>query len=152
MNGNGEREPVRLCVLHVGDLRLGVDALRVQEVIRRLPITPVPRSDAVIGGLVNLRGQIVTAIDVRQRLGLPADDAERMHLVVRAEIGTVSLLVDAVGDVVEPSREAGAARHGTATSQHAAPVTAVHTLDDMLLLEVDVDRLVDGHAMDAASG
>jgi purine-binding chemotaxis protein CheW len=81
----------------------GIDVLQVQEVLRYQEMTPVPLAPAVIQGLINLRGQIVTAIDMRQRLGLPPRSADEtsLNVVVRTEDGAVSLLVDEIGDVVE---------------------------------------------------
>jgi purine-binding chemotaxis protein CheW len=77
----------------------------VQEVIRYQEMTRVPLAAPVVRGLINLRGQIVTAIDLRRRLGLPdrGDSGEHlpMNLVVRTDDGVVSLLVDEIGEVVE---------------------------------------------------
>src|SRR5437763_10143678 len=87
----------------VADLFFGVDVLRVQEVLRFQPMTRVPQAPEVIEGLINLRGQIVTAIDMRRRLRLPPRGAEHapMNMVVRTEGGAVSLLVDEIGDVLD---------------------------------------------------
>src|SRR5580698_9899881 len=87
--------------LFVADLFFGVDVLRVQEVLRFQEMTRVPQAPGVIEGLINLRGQIVTAIDMRRRLGLPlrGEGHAPMNMVVRTEDGAVSLLVDEIGDV-----------------------------------------------------
>src|SRR5438132_562711 len=84
-------------------LFLGVEVLKVQEVIRYQEMTRVPLAPAMIQGLINLRGQIVTAIDLRRRLQLPprTDGRLPMNVVVRTDDGPVSLLVDSIGDVVE---------------------------------------------------
>lgn len=94
----------RVCELYVDDLLLGVDAAVVQEVMKHRPSTAVPLADDVVSGLVNLRGQIVVAIDLRRRLGLPPRDAAArppMDVVVRTDAGPLSLVVDRVGDVIE---------------------------------------------------
>jgi len=77
--------------------------LKVQEVIRYQGMTRVPLAPAMIQGLINLRGQIVTAIDLRRRLELAPREADQlpMNVVVRGDDGAVSLLVDEIGDVVE---------------------------------------------------
>src|ERR1700759_4249148 len=87
----------------VADLFFGVNVMHVQEVLRYQPMTPVPRSPQTVEGLINLRGQIVTAIDMRKRLGLPerASDKTPMNMVVRTTDGAVSLLVDEIGDVLD---------------------------------------------------
>src|SRR5712691_1623782 len=95
--------PRQLCTFMVGDLFFGVEVQQVQEVIRYLPMTRVPLAPRVVEGLINLRGQIVTAIDLRRRLELPerAEGQRPMNIVVRTAGGAVSLLVDDIGEVVE---------------------------------------------------
>src|SRR6266851_5109610 len=87
----------------VADLFFGVDVLNVQEVLRFQQMTSVPQAPEVIEGLINLRGQIVTAIDMRRRLGLPPRGGGQMpmNIVVRTEDGAFSLLVDEIGDVLD---------------------------------------------------
>src|SRR5579863_3523508 len=87
----------------VADLFFGVDVICVQEVLRFQQMTRVPQAPEVIEGLINLRGQIVTAIDMRRRLRLPprAGGQAPMNMVVRTEDGAVSLLVDEIGDVLD---------------------------------------------------
>jgi purine-binding chemotaxis protein CheW len=91
------------CTFRVARLLLGVDVQQVQEVIRAQAMTRVPLAGRAIGGLINLRGQIVTAIDLRERMGLAPRDSnqEPMNVVVRDEEDVVSLLVDEIGDVME---------------------------------------------------
>jgi len=87
----------------VADLFFGVDVIHVQEVLRFQQMTSVPQAPEVIEGLINLRGQIVTAIDMRRRLRLPPrpEDQSPMNIVVRTADGAVSLLVDEIGDVLD---------------------------------------------------
>lgn len=140
----------QLCTLHVGGLQFGVDVLRVQEVIRRQPMTAVPRSHPVVGGLINLRGQIVTAVDLRLRLGLPAADRDgMMNVVVRTDEGAVSFLVDEIGDVVEPSVHDREAPPETLPEEFRDLITTVYKLEGALLLQLDVDHLVHLPAMPA---
>jgi purine-binding chemotaxis protein CheW len=87
---------------YVDDAHFGVDALDVQEVLRHQPMTRVPLASDEVRGLINLRGQVVTAVDLRRRLGLDPrqDEQAAMNLVVCTEDGPVSLLVDRIGDVL----------------------------------------------------
>src|SRR3954454_16474957 len=96
------------CTFTVDGHYFGVDVLRVQEVIRAQPMTRVPLAPPVVRGLINLRGQIVTAIDLRRRLGMPDRAADRppVNVVVRTDDGAVSLLVDEIGDVIAPPEAA----------------------------------------------
>jgi purine-binding chemotaxis protein CheW len=123
----------------------GVDVGSVQEVIRPQSMTRVPLSAPAVGGLINLRGQVVTAVDLRSRLGIPADGSERplMNVVVRTPDGAVSLLVDSIGEVVETSDDAFEAPPETLTGPARHLVRGAYKLDDRLLLALDVLRAVD---------
>lgn len=91
------------CTFRIDDQLFGLEVERVQEVIRAQRITPVPLAPPEVVGLINLRGQIVPAIDLRRRLGMPdREGGEPMNVVVRREEGAVSLLVDEIGEVVAP--------------------------------------------------
>lgn len=124
------------------DLYFGVEVLKVQEVIRYQAMTRVPLAPSVVQGLINLRGQIVTAIDLRRRLGLPArpEGELPMNVVVRTEEGVVSLLVDEIGDVVEVSPGQFERAPDTVTGPAREVVTGVYKLKDRLLLVLDESR------------
>lgn len=129
----------------VDNLLFGVEVLRVQEVLRYQEMTPVPRAADVIEGLINLRGQIVTAIDMRRRLHLPPrdDDQTPMNIVVRTEDGAVSLLVDEIGDVLDV--DAAAYERPPENLDPAARdlIRGVYKLNDRLMLVLDAERTVD---------
>ncbi len=90
------------CTFFVADMMFGVDVREVQEVNRFQTMTHVPLAPSVIRGLINLRGQVVTAIDLRRTLGFAdgADGPPPVNLVVTTDDGPVSLLVDQIGDVM----------------------------------------------------
>jgi len=126
----------------VADLFFGVDVLNVQEVLRFQQMTPVPQAPGVIEGLINLRGQIVTAIDMRRRLGLPprARDKPPMNMVVRTSDGAVSLLVDEIGDVLDMD---AATYERPPENLHPAArevIRGVYKLQGRLLLVLDAER------------
>ncbi len=122
----------------------GVDVLCVQEVLQFQHMTHVPQAPGVIEGLINLRGQIVTAIDMRRRLGLPPAEDGRppMNMVVRTEDGPVSLLVDEIGDVLDV--DAGSYERPPENLAPAARelVQSVYKLKGRLLLVLDAERTV----------
>jgi purine-binding chemotaxis protein CheW len=126
----------------VADLFFGVDVLNVQEVLRFQQMTPVPQAPRVIEGLINLRGQIVTAIDMRRRLGLPprAGDKSPMNMVVRTSDGAVSLLVDEIGDVLD--MDAATYERPPENLDPAAReiIRGVYKLKGRLLLVLDAER------------
>src|SRR6185295_1517091 len=98
----------QLCAFRLDGHSFGIDVLRVQEVIRYQEMTRVPLAPPVVRGLINLRGQIVTALDLRRRLELPDRPADQLpvNVVIQTDDGAVSLLVDEIGDVLEVSEEA----------------------------------------------
>ena len=100
---SGTANVSQYCTFFISDLYFGIDVRRVQEVMRAQEVTPVPQAPPVIAGLINLRGQIVPAVHMRRRLGLPDRDTEvqPMNMVVRTEEGAASLLVDEIGDVLD---------------------------------------------------
>jgi purine-binding chemotaxis protein CheW len=125
-------------------LFLGVEVLKVQEVIRFQEMTRVPLAPRVIQGLINLRGQIVTAIDLRHRLQLtprPADQLP-MNVVVRTDDGAVSLLVDEIGDVVEVDESTFEPPPATIDGVARDLIRGVFKLDDRLLLIIDTAKAV----------
>jgi purine-binding chemotaxis protein CheW len=120
----------------------GVPVQQVQEVIRYQEMTRVPLASAVVSGLINLRGQIVTAIDLRRCLGM-ADRSDRrlpMNVVVRTGDGPVSLLVDDIGDVIEVSADAFEPTPPTMPRQLKDMVEGVYKLDGRLLLVLNTER------------
>jgi purine-binding chemotaxis protein CheW len=129
----------------VGDLFFGVDVLNVQEVLRFQPMTPVPQAPEVIEGLINLRGQIVTAIDMRRRLQLPprAGDKAPMNMVVRTSDGAVSLLVDEIGDVLDMDVATYERPPKNLDPGARELIRGVYKLKDRLLLVLDEERTVD---------
>ncbi|HXE57021.1 MAG TPA: chemotaxis protein CheW [Gemmatimonadales bacterium] len=132
----------RFCTFSLAGLLFGIEVRAVQEVLRSQAMTRVPLAPAVVSGLINLRGQIVTAIDLRRRLGLEPrpDGAAPMNVVVRTEDGAVSLLVDEIGDVIETSGEALGTLPDTLTGEARTLTRGVYKLPDRLLLALDVER------------
>ena len=129
---------------YLDGLYLGVEVLKVQELIRYQEMTPVPLAPSLIRGLINLRGQIVSAIDMRTRLGLPARTSETppMNVVVRTDEGAMSLLVDQIGDVIEVGDEAFERPPETLDVATKELVQGVYKLEGHLLLLLDTARVV----------
>lgn len=148
------------CTFWVGDLFFGVAVEEVQEVLRHQPMTPVPRAAEAVTGLINLRGQIVTAVDLRVRLGLdprgrdprdPEDpgtsigdlDRRPMNVIVRSRGEVVSLLVDDIGDVIDVGDTAPEPTPSNMPARVQDVVHGVRPLTDSILLVLDADRAVD---------
>lgn len=142
---DGAQHGRKLATFFVADQLFGIDVLRVQEVLLCHQMTKVPQAPDVVEGLINLRGQIVTAIDMRRRLSMPARTAEQvpMNMVVRTEDGAVSLLVDDIGDVQDV--EAAEYEPPPENLDQAARelICGVYKLKDRLLLVLDTERTAD---------
>lgn len=135
----------QLATFLVDDLLFGVDVLSVQEVLRFQHMTPVPRSASVIQGLINLRGQIVTALDMRKRLSLPPRKGtdNPMNVVIRGADGAVSLLVDEIGDVLQVDLANYENPPDNLDTETRKIVKSVYKLNDRLLLVLDAEQIVD---------
>ena len=132
----------QFCTFYLDKLLFGVELKGVQEVIRSLDMTKVPLAPAVVSGLINLRGQIVTAVDLRRRLELEPRPAGMlaMNVVVRAEDGAVSLLVDEIGDVVEVEEDSFEPPPETLRGSVRTIILGVHKLHDRLLHVLDIEK------------
>lgn len=134
----------QLCTFHLGPMFFGIDVLQVQEVLRFQQMTRVPLAPDVIRGLINLRGQIVAAIDLRERLGLEPrpDGQDPMNVIVRTEDGAVSLLVDDIGDVLEIESSGMDRSPETVRGAARELIQGVYKLKDRLLLILDTEKTV----------
>lgn len=137
-------DTTQYCTFWVGGLFLGIDVLKVQEVLRPQPTTRVPLAPPTIRGLLNLRGQIVTAIDLRRKLALPErGQAEPpMNVIIRTDEGPVSLDVDEIGDVVELHVDDRERPPDTVRDERRELVTHVYKLADRLMLVLDTDKAI----------
>ncbi|HEV2968340.1 MAG TPA: chemotaxis protein CheW [Pirellulales bacterium] len=129
------------CTFFLDDLFFGVEVQKVQEVIRYQQMTRVPLAPPEVSGMINLRGQIVTAIDLRRRLGLCDRLGERlpMNVVVRGDDGAVSLLVDEIGDVQEVEEDRFEQPPETLKGIGRELIRGVYKLNGQLLLVLDTE-------------
>ena len=132
----------QFCTFYLDKLLFGVELKGVQEVIRSLDMTKVPLAPGVVSGLINLRGQIVTAVDLRRSLELRPGPPGRlaMNVVVRSEDGAVSLLVDEIGDVVEVEEATFEPAPETLRGSVRTLIIGVHKLNDRLMHVLDIER------------
>jgi purine-binding chemotaxis protein CheW len=134
-------EQGRYCTFRLGDLLIGIDVRRVQEVLRHDHMTPVPLAPPEVRGLINLRGQIVTSVDLRQQLGLATDRDLAASVVIRAGDEIFSLLVEEVGDVVSPSHDDYEPVPAGVPARVRQVVVGTFKLSGKLLLVLDLDRV-----------
>ncbi|HUJ28503.1 MAG TPA: chemotaxis protein CheW [Myxococcales bacterium] len=134
----------RYCTFVLEGKPFGVAVDRVQEVNCAQEMTPVPLGASAVSGLINLRGQIVAALDLRRCLGMPERKADEkpMNVVVRAADRVVSLLVDEIGEVLDLGSDTFEKVPNTVGSAGQALFAGVHKLSETLLVVLDVDRAV----------
>jgi len=144
----------QFCTFFLDGHFFGTPVPQVQEVIQYQAMTRVPLAPDVVSGLINLRGQIVSAIDLRKRLGLKdrPEGQLPMNVVVRTNEGAVSLLVDEIGDVIEVEEEMLESPPETLQGFAREVVRGVYKLAGRLLLALDIERVVDLGDLTRAKG
>lgn len=144
MSDAAPAHPGELVSFRVGGQLLGMPVRVVQEVLTAQRITPVPMARPEVAGFLNLRGQIVTAVDLRARLGLSprSDGEEAMNVVARDREELFSLLVDEVGDVIEVSADMFEPPPPTLASRWRDVCAGVYRLRGELLVSIDVPALL----------
>lgn len=135
----------QFCTFYLDGHFFGVEVEKVQEVLRYQEMTRIPRAPNTITGLINLRGQIVTALDLRRRLELRDRDRQAlpMNVVIQTEDGGLSLLVDEIGDILEVSQESFEEAPDTLQGLPRELIKGVHKLEDRLLLILDTEKAMD---------
>ncbi len=143
----------QFCTFYVSQQCYGIDVLQVQEVVRSQPLTRVPLAAPMVRGLMNLRGQIVTAIDMRRRLELPERDAQAdpINVVLQTADGAVALLVDEIGDVLEVDDTQFERPPETLRGAVRDLIVGAYKLPGQLLVILDPHRVVAGPEADANS-
>lgn len=152
-------ETQQFCTFYLDNHFFGVEVEKVQEVLRYQDMTRVPLAPDTVEGLINLRGQIVTAIDLRKRLefGSRKEGTLPMNVVIRTEGGAVSLLVDEIGDVLETDEGSFENVPETLSGVARELVRGVHKLKSDLLLVLDTDKAIElggdgGHSRQLQAG
>jgi purine-binding chemotaxis protein CheW len=138
-------ERTQFCTFFLDGLRFGVDVQKVQEVVPYQEMTRVPLAPPTVRGLLNLRGQIVTGIDLHRRLELAERPAESlpMNVVLRDEDSPVSFLVDEIGEVIEVAADAWERPPDTLQGRVRELIQGVYPLPDELLLVLDTAKTLD---------
>src|ERR1700677_966996 len=129
----------------IGGQFFGLPISRVQDVFMPERLTRVPLSPAEIAGVLNLRGRIVTVIDMRARLGLPRNDAGRPPMAVGGGLrgGSYGLLIDQIGEVLKLADDGREENPVNLDPRMAKLAGGVHRLDGQLMVVLDVDRVLE---------
>ena len=134
-----------LVTMMIGNQLLGIPVSAVHDVLGPQKLTSIPLAPEAVAGALNLRGRIVTAIDVRKRLGLPQrpDDEFPMSVVVEHDGEPYSLIIDTVGEVLSVPADRLERNPPTLDARWRAVSDGIFRLDDRLLVVLEVDRLLD---------
>lgn len=144
MNDDDDLRTKDYLIVSIADQRFGIPVLQVQDVLRQQNVTRIPLASAEVAGSLNLRGRVVTAIDVRRRLGLPDNDNQTtMSVVVEHDDELFSLIIDEVGDVVSFKDQFFEKNPGTLDPTWRDISTGIYQLDDKLMIVMDVSKLLE---------
>lgn len=138
-------ERKQFCTFYLDNRLFGVDVLKIQEVLRYQPTTEVPLAPAVIRGLLNLRGSIVSTLDLCGRFGMAplGEDVLPTNVVSQTSTGLISLLVDRIGDVVEVEQADFEPAPETIDAVARELIDGVYKLPSGLLLILNVERAIE---------
>ena len=134
---------LQLVTFHIGDEEFGVEILKVQEIIRMMGITRVPKAPDFVEGVINLRGKVIPIIDLRKRFGLTAKEHEEDTRIMIIDIGgqTVGIIVDAVNEVVQMPGASIDPPPPTFILE-AQYIEGIGKLDDRLVILLNIDRIL----------
>ena len=135
-------ETQQFCSFYLDHLLFGIESQKIQEVVAYRELRPVPRAPAVVSGLMNLRGQVVVALELRRQLELAErpSNVTPVCLIVRADQGTVCLLADDVGNVLEVAEDSFEPAPETLSPRLRSLILGVHKLEGRLMHVLDTER------------
>ncbi len=141
--GGSKVSKIQLCTFFVDQQLYGIDVIEVQEVVKHLPIIPVPLAAKYVRGLINLRGQVATALGLREMFALsPEQVGFSMNIILRQEGSLVSLQVDEIGDVVELDKFAMESIPATIPDSIREFMAGVYQIKEGLLCVIDLTKLI----------
>lgn len=135
---------VELATFYIGDALCGMDILKVQEINKLMQMTKVPQAPEYVLGILNLRGQIVTILDLGRKLGLGETDISQdpRNIIVNSAGGHVGLLVRRISDVVSADMEKREPAPANMSGIQGDYFTGVYKTDDNLIGILDVDKVL----------
>jgi len=139
-----EAVDLQLATFYVGDILLGIDIQQVQEINRQLDVTDVPHSPGYVRGVINLRGDVATVVDLRTILGLPSAEVTResRNLIVHSRGETIGFLVDRISDILTVSSREISSSPTTVEGVDGSLFKGVFKLETELLIILDVDAVL----------
>ena len=141
-----DAELMQLVTFSIDDEEFGVDILKVQEIIRTMEITKVPRAPEFVEGVINLRGKVIPIIDLRRRFGLVSRDHDKHTRIIVIDISNmiVGFVVDSVSEVLRIPSSTVEPPPPVVAGLESEYISGVGKLEDRLLILLDLDRLLSG--------
>ena len=137
-----QSESRQFSTFYVAGRLYGIDVTRVQEVVRPMHITPIPLAPEYVVGLINLRGQVTTAIGLRELFGIEVSPSQAfMNVVCRIDGSLISLQADEIGDVVEVMERDFELTPQTVPTEVRQFMSGIYKISDSLLSIIDIDRI-----------
>ena len=145
-----DAELLQLVTFSIGEEEFGVDILSVQEIIRMMDITKVPRAPDFVEGVINLRGKVIPIIDLRRRFGLTTRDHAKHTRIIVIEINNmiVGFVVDSVSEVLRIPASTVEPPPPVVSGLESQYISGVGKLEDRLLILLDLNKLLSGEERD----
>jgi purine-binding chemotaxis protein CheW len=144
IHNNAGNELLQLVTFNIGDEEFGVEILKVQEIIRMMGITRVPKAPDFVEGVINLRGKVIPIIDLRRRFGMIAQEHDKHTRIIVLEINAVivGFVVDSVSEVLRIPANTVEPPPAIISGIESEYISGVGKLADRLLILLDMDRLL----------
>jgi len=152
-NADQDENLIQLVTFRIGEEEFGVDILAVQEIIRLMAITKVPRAPHFVEGVINLRGKVIPIVDMRRRFGLEAiaHDKHTRIIVIQLEAIVVGFMVDSVSEVLRIPHSTIDQPPAVVSGLESDYIQGVGKLDERLLVLLDLNKLLSSEERDALS-
>lgn len=149
-------DTVQWVTFRLGEETYGINVLQVQEVLKYTEITPVPGSPSYVLGIINLRGYVVTVIDIRARLNMPAHEVDDDTRIIFVEVHghIVGMLVDCVTEVISllPSQVDSSPSVNNEDQDNSRYIGGIYSSDEQILILMDVEQLFEEDEWSEAAG
>jgi purine-binding chemotaxis protein CheW len=151
---DGEQRLIQLVTFSIGEEEFGVDILQVQEIIRTMEITNVPRAPEFVEGVINLRGKVIPIVDMRSRFGLESKKHDKYTriIVIENDMIIVGFVVDSVSEVLRLPATQVQPPPPVVAGMDSDYIDGVGKLEDRLLILLNLDSLLDNEEKEALSG
>jgi purine-binding chemotaxis protein CheW len=145
---------LQLVTFNISQEEFGIDILKVQEIIRTMEITKVPRAPEFVEGVINLRGKVIPIIDLRRRFGMdPRKHDNQTRIVVVELLGMiVGFVVDSVSEVLRIPADTVVPPPAIVSGIDSEYISGVGKLDDRLLILIDLEKLLSNQEHEALTG